>query len=198
MIFSPQLDQWQSTHTHWFLDFLKNWRKRFCQLIVITFSVNLMSLIFFSSWKDWHCTWMSWKCSFLRAHTNLPPCLRVLNKSIFSFIHECFRKFGNWAERETPSTMEAVSRVQNTLILLMLSIVLFISINNYAGGELQAKQESNNNNENDLNKNKNSIKENDINKNKNSIKENNINNNNRSMSIMRTLRHLQASQVNVM
>ena len=83
--------------------------------------------------------------------------------------------------------MEAVSRVQNTLILLMLSIVLFISINNYTGGGLQAKQENNNNN---INKNHN-------NKNKNSIKENNINNNNRSRSIMRTLRHLQAPQVNV-
>ena len=86
--------------------------------------------------------------------------------------------------------MEAVSRVQNTLILLMLSIVLFISINNYAGEELQAKQENNNNN-NNINENHNNI-------NKNSIKENNIiNNNNRSISIMRTLRHLQASQVNV-
>ena len=69
----------------------------------------------------------------------------------------------------------------------MLSIVLFISINNYTGGGLQAKQENNNNN---INKNHN-------NKNKNSIKENNINNNNRSRSIMRTLRHLQAPQVNV-
>ena len=84
------------------------------------------------------------------------------------------------SERETPSTMEAVSRVQNTLILLMLSIVLFISINNYTGGGLQAKQEnkhkSNNKNQN------------------NNINENN---NNRSISMMRTLRHLQASQVNV-
>ena len=84
--------------------------------------------------------------------------------------------------------MEAVSRVQNTLIMLMLSILLFISINNYAGGGLLAKQENNNSNSNNENHN---------NKNKNSIKENNINNNNRSRSIMRTLRHLQAPQVNV-
>ena len=60
--------------------------------------------------------------------------------------------------------MEAMSRVQNTLILLMLSIVLFISINN-DNGALQANQD-------------------------------NSNKNNRSVSIMRTLRHLQASQVN--
>ena len=76
--------------------------------------------------------------------------------------------------------MEAVSRVQNTLILLMLSIVLFISINNYTGGGLQAKQE-NKNKSNHKNQN------NNINENKN----------NRSISMMRTLRHLQTSQVNV-
>ena len=76
--------------------------------------------------------------------------------------------------------MEAVSRVQNTLILLMLSIVLFISINNYAGGGLQAKQE-------------NKHKSNNKNQNSNI----NENNNNRSISMMRTLRHLQTSQVNV-
>ena len=74
--------------------------------------------------------------------------------------------------------MEAVSRVQNTLILLMLSIVLFISINNYTGGALQAKQE---------NKNKSN--------NKNQNNNINENNNNTSMSMMRTLRHLQAPQV---
>ena len=60
--------------------------------------------------------------------------------------------------------MEAMSRVQNTSILLMLLIVLFISINN-DNGALQANQD-------------------------------NSNKNNRSVSIMRTLRHLQASQVN--
>ena len=62
----------------------------------------------------------------------------------------------------------------------MLSIVLFISINNYTGGGLQAKQEN-------------------INKSSNKNQNNNINenNNNRSMSMMRTLRHMQAPQVNV-
>ena len=123
---------------------------------------------------------MSWKCSFLRTQTNFTPYLPFPQCAIFSFTHDCFRKLGKWAERETPSTMEAVSRVQNTLILLMLSIVLFISINNYTGGGLQAKQEN-------KNKSNNKNQNNNINK----------NDNNRSLSMMRTLRHLQASQVNV-